>query len=574
MGYQVGIGGILIAHYYFNFAFCLNAVTKMGCVPSRTRVKRVEPTSTASATRPDGISLAGLRAFVSAHGGAEALTGKTTSDVKWELVVPETKAAHSSYVAQLRASGGTAATHVGAATAFISHVYTYQFLDVVAAIELWESRQPTGNVFYYFDLLVVNQHGQNAAVAPDVLWCEFTGGVRAVGHTLLVLTLGASAGKSPLTRAWCVAEIAAGLGSTAERSNGFEVIMSATEEAKFQRELTDNFDQLEFRLCSVSLKQCHAWHGDECLLNGVCIDVASGKAAACSNDLSFILGHVQGEIAFEEADRRVIDKMRSWMAQAAYSRLACISDDDERAGSTLQFRLAHLLLKFGRPEEAEALIRGNADVQSRRFGPSSKEALDSYDLMAEVLRSQNKLEEAEEVAIKVLTGCRLLLGSDHPETLIAMSNLAGVMQQRGKLAEAESLLREALAGKRKVKGNDDASITGSMAWLAKLLQAQKNFSGAELLFREVLAIRRRTLGYSHPDSIVSLTHLGSMLFEKGELEDAAPLLRESLSEHRRIVGNAHPNTRGTAKWLVAVLHAQGDSAGAAAVHAEFVTGAM
>ena len=65
------------------------------------------PTAAADAlgpapARPDGISLAGLRAFVAEHGGEEGLAGKTTSEVKWEIVVPETKAAACSYANLLR----------------------------------------------------------------------------------------------------------------------------------------------------------------------------------------------------------------------------------------------------------------------------------------------------------------------------------------------------------------------------------------------------------------------------------------------------------------------------------------
>jgi len=80
----------------------------------------------APAAHPDGISLAGLRAFVAEHGGEAGLAGKTTSDVKWAIVVPETKAAACSYADLLRAREGDDA--VGRANAFISHVYRYAFL--------------------------------------------------------------------------------------------------------------------------------------------------------------------------------------------------------------------------------------------------------------------------------------------------------------------------------------------------------------------------------------------------------------------------------------------------------------
>jgi hypothetical protein len=96
----------------------------------------------AAAPHPDGISLAGLRAFVAEHGGAEGLAGKTTSDVKWDIVVPETKAAACSYANLLRARERGAT--VGRASAFVSHVYSYAFLDFVEAIAAWEARLLSG----------------------------------------------------------------------------------------------------------------------------------------------------------------------------------------------------------------------------------------------------------------------------------------------------------------------------------------------------------------------------------------------------------------------------------------------
>ena len=353
----------------------------------------------------DGISLAGLRAFVAEHGGEEGLAGKTTSEVKWAIVVPETKAAACSYANLLRARERGAV--VGRASAFVSHVYSYAFLDVVEAIAAWEARLLAGGaaprrtlhehkleplvalrrcdlcgreedievewhscaacgydecaacfaeserlaasppeaavatvaeeappVFYYFDLLVVNQHGQSAAVAPEVLWREFTGGVRAIGRTLLVLTLDASQ-RGPLTRAWCVAEIAAGLQGESEGSGGdaaegsFEVIMTPAEEARFIEELTHDFDNIVQRTCTVDLARCHAYHGDECLENSVCRDVAAGRVAACSNDLRFVLDNVRRELPLEEASKRVIERMNGAMEGMARAALAAITDADE-----------------------------------------------------------------------------------------------------------------------------------------------------------------------------------------------------------------------------------------------------
>jgi tetratricopeptide (TPR) repeat protein len=580
--------------------------------------------------RPDGISLAGLRAFVDAHGGRAAFVGKSTKDVKWSIVVPETKAAGTSYADLLRARGGANAAQVGPASAFVSHVYSYEFLDVFDAIEAWEEQQlfrasggtvlphrqrkvhahplevlvaddrccsicgiDGGDIewhscnacdygecpscfaeseriaslprvppavesavapafFYYFDLLVVNQHGQTAAVAPDVLWREFTGGVRAIGRTLLVLTLDASE-KGALTRAWCVAEIVAGLqiggssdkapGEGADRSAAaFEVIMSPAEEAKFHAELTGDFDKLVYRTCNVDLERCHAYHGDECLEGGVCRDVSADRVVRCSNDLAFVLDNVRRELPFAEANKRVIACMRGWMVQAARERLTGIADPDERAGSSLQYYLARLLKDCGRLSEAEPLLREQVEVRRRVVGDAHPNTLASISNLGQLLQARGDLDGAEPLLREALAVSRRTLGDAHPSTLVSINYLGLLLQGRGDLAGAEQLLREALEARRRTLGDTHPDTLPSINSLGLLLQDRGDLDGAEPLFREGLAASRRTLGDAHPSTLVYINNLGRLLKARGDLDGAEPLFREGLAASRRTLGDAHPHT--------------------------------
>lgn len=169
---------------------------------------------------PLGISCAGLCAFIDAHGGRGEFASLTTGDVKTTFVLPATASDRCAYVDIIVAGidiDGTAL--VAPATAFVSHAYFYPFLDVVDAIGAWEAARPPGCpcTYFYFDLLVVNQHGQSAVVPFETLRDEFGGGVTAAGRTLLVLDEGATA----MERLWCVFEVA----TTTELGVPLEVIM-------------------------------------------------------------------------------------------------------------------------------------------------------------------------------------------------------------------------------------------------------------------------------------------------------------------------------------------------------------
>jgi hypothetical protein len=78
-------------------------------------------------------------------------------------------------------------------------------VEAAAAWEAPDERVAKGGViFYYFDLAVVNQHGQTGVVSFEALRDEFGGGVRGVGHTLFLLRY---ADPLSLRRAWCVFEL-------------------------------------------------------------------------------------------------------------------------------------------------------------------------------------------------------------------------------------------------------------------------------------------------------------------------------------------------------------------------------
>jgi len=74
--------------------------------------------------------------------------------------------------------------------------------------------------------------------------------------------------------------------------------------------------------------------------------------------------------------------------------------------------------------------------------------------LAEVLRAEGKLAEAEAMHREALTMNKRFLNSEHPRVAASFVHLANVIHAQGKLAEAETLIREALAMQRKSRGNE------------------------------------------------------------------------------------------------------------------------
>jgi len=88
--------------------------------------------------------LKGIKCFIEANGGVEAFARLQTAKVYEKFIKDEktaTFAAQESYCTFTNQSPGV----IDSMTAFVSHAWRHEFLDVVAALEDWETlgRRPT-----------------------------------------------------------------------------------------------------------------------------------------------------------------------------------------------------------------------------------------------------------------------------------------------------------------------------------------------------------------------------------------------------------------------------------------------
>lgn len=122
----------------------------------------------------DGITLAGIHAFLEANGGRDAFQGLLTEDVNKKFIAEITSATRSSYCTQYAGD-----SNIKAATVFVSHAWKYVFLDVVTALEDWAVNNP--DAVFWIDLFSNCQHGTESK--PFTWWrgC-FCDNIKLLGH--------------------------------------------------------------------------------------------------------------------------------------------------------------------------------------------------------------------------------------------------------------------------------------------------------------------------------------------------------------------------------------------------------
>ena len=173
--------------------------------------------------------------------------------------------------------------------------------------------------------------------------------------------------------------------------------------------------------------------------------------------------------------------------------------------------------------------------------------------LANLYRSEGKLDQAEPLYRRALAIQEHLAGSDHPDLADLLYNLATVVSRQGRYDEAETLFKRALAMKEKTTGPDSPEVASTLNNLAIVYANQARYAEAEPLFARALAIKEQALGAEHPTLANSLIGLANVEVRQGRYAEAEPLLMRALAIKEKATGPDHPEVV-TALLGLADLH--------------------
>ena len=231
--------------------------------------------------------------------GESNLRGMTTAEVCEKIIMPETFSARSSYCDILRSEN-----HPGygeSPTVFISHAHSYQFLDVVGALE-YHLRANIDTVIW-FDLFSINQH-ITTDWSFDWLSTTFKSAIGRFGRIIMVMSPWNN--PLPFTRAWCVFEAYCASVTNSE----FDIALSQNDEKQFLKDVRK---------------------GTKESINKMLTNIRS-KNSQCTkeDDRQRIFAVIRNEVGFSELDSMVFERYRKWVIEIAEKALeACNSDEDQ-----------------------------------------------------------------------------------------------------------------------------------------------------------------------------------------------------------------------------------------------------
>lgn len=171
---------------------------------------------------------------------------------------------------------------------------------------------------------------------------------------------------------------------------------------------------------------------------------------------------------------------------------------------------------------------------------------DRFDQLGRIQKERARYEAAELFADAALRIRRRSLGDQDSPTIVSIRNLAEALRGQFRLAEAESLHREALSKRMELYGSEHLDVAESLNDLAKVLvpgglvEAER-IDESDSLCQRALEIRRKTLGESHPDVAQTWDDFGLLKKRVGKLDEAESAYNVALDMRRELYGNEHPS---------------------------------
>ena len=255
---------------------------------------------------------------------------------------------------------------------------------------------------------------------------------------------------------------------------------------------------------------------------------------------------------FEAAEESLAD------AEAVFETL----DDPERA-ATLATARGDLASERGDFVTAEAKFREALAERERLHGPDDPRTGNVANLLAGVLRRQNRLDEALTLYRRALALNEAAYGPHHPALAVPLNNLGNVHYDLQRYAEAQPYYARALALREAALGPEHPEVADALNNLGNnLMMLGRAAEAAEMLAR-ALQIRERAFGPRHPEVAAALANAALVAEALGRREEAERSLARALEIQAESLGPDHPELATTHNALGNHRYAAGDFAAAA-----------
>ncbi|KAJ7153605.1 P-loop containing nucleoside triphosphate hydrolase protein [Mycena filopes] len=195
-----------------------------------------------------------------------------------------------------------------------------------------------------------------------------------------------------------------------------------------------------------------------------------------------------------------------------------------------------------RLQQARDIAERMVEKWTKLYGKDHPKTLVAMGNLAETYGELGEHERAEELKTTVLEKRTKLFGEDHPDTLLAMGNIARTYSTLGEHKQAEVLETIVLEKQTKLFGEDHSDTLLAMGNLAATYSTLGKHKVAVKLKAVVLEKLTRLFGGEHPDTLLAMGNLAATYGTLGEHKRAEKLMTVVLEKRTRLLGEDHPDT--------------------------------
>ncbi|CAG8678566.1 16553_t:CDS:1, partial [Acaulospora colombiana] len=186
------------------------------------------------------------------------------------------------------------------------------------------------------------------------------------------------------------------------------------------------------------------------------------------------------------------------------------------------------------------------------------ELLDTISWLVKAYQASGKLDEAEELAKRMVREKTELLGASDPLTLDSLAWIVLLLGDRQRYEEMEVKAKELLEGRLNAGGPDDPATWTANYWVGRAYCHLGKFEESEVLLRDVWEKRKVKLGENHLDTLTVLSWLGRLCTDAKKYEEANKLRVEELERRIQVQGETNINNAVVLEALVAIRCKMGD----------------
>lgn len=237
------------------------------------------------------------------------------------------------------------------------------------------------------------------------------------------------------------------------------------------------------------------------------------KVKSSNTDLSWGAGYSGKQIKYSDLHGRALDH------QVLQSHVT--GSTPKAAGSWRA--LDHQALQSHIRAPTQMAARSNEKRTFRPLDPETATLGVASNVSSRELKSVSQVEECR-VKVRELRKQEGMSAA----TCVEICRLAELLRLERRLDEAELLHREALLARRRLLDDHHQDTLNSVFCLAQVLSEKDHFHDSLQLHRVAFEGRRATLGGEHPETIQSAMCVAKLLHDNGRIDQAQSLYLEAL----------------------------------------------